>query len=86
MVGASFGLVFGLSHGLDDALRHLVLRAFVWGLRVAPRRFDILLYYAKDRRFMRKVGGGFVFIHRYILDYFADYYETHYMTKVEKSG
>jgi hypothetical protein len=48
------------------------------GERVAPRRFDRLLFHARDRRLMRQVGGGFVFIHRYVLDYFAALWDAEY--------
>jgi eukaryotic-like serine/threonine-protein kinase len=66
-----FGLPFGLFVGLGSVIKHIILRGLLWCKGVAPRRFDKFLYYAKDRRFMRQVGGGFIFIHRYILEYFA---------------
>jgi hypothetical protein len=35
-------------------------------LRLVP-----FLDYTADRIFLRKVGGGYIFIHRMLLDYFA---------------
>jgi hypothetical protein len=29
------------------------------------------LDYAAERIFLRKVGGGYIFIHRYLMEYFA---------------
>jgi len=31
---------------------------------------DILLDYAADRIFLQKVGGGYIFIHRMLMEYF----------------
>ena len=73
------GLIFLLSIVLNNILKHMILRCMLWRQEVAPRRFDRLLYHAKERRLMRQVGGGFVFIHRYFLDYFADYYRENYL-------
>jgi hypothetical protein len=33
--------------------------------------YDALLDYAADRIFLRKVGGGYIFIHRMLMEYFA---------------
>ena len=30
-----------------------------------------MLHYAADRIFLRKVGGGYIFIHRMLMEYFA---------------
>lgn len=65
------GLIFGLDLGLNDVIKHLYLRYLLWRTEVAPRRFDHFLYHARDLRLMRQVGGGFIFIHRYIQEYFA---------------
>jgi hypothetical protein len=32
---------------------------------------DALLDYATDRIFLRKVGGGYIFIHRMLMEYFV---------------
>jgi len=32
---------------------------------------DALFDYAADRIFLRKVGGGYIFIHRMLMEYFA---------------
>lgn len=29
------------------------------------------LDYAAERIFLRKIGGGYIFIHRYLMEYFA---------------
>jgi len=80
----AFGLFFGILFGLADFCKHITLRTFLWRQGDAPLRFDKFLYHAKDRRLMRQVGSGFVFIHRYFLDYFADYYERNYLNNASK--
>jgi hypothetical protein len=37
----------------------------------APWRYAAFLDYAAERILLRKVGGGYTFIHRYLRDYFA---------------
>jgi hypothetical protein len=63
-------IVAGLSGGLF-AIRHMVLRAVLWLIRDAPFRYPRFLEYATARLFLRKAGGGFIFMHRMLLDYFA---------------
>lgn len=36
------------------------------------------LDYATERIFLRKVGGGYIFIHRLLQDYFAELWEKEY--------
>jgi DNA replication protein DnaC len=70
------GVIFSFGMGFGDVTRHLSLRFLLWRVeKVAPRRFDHFLYHARDLRLMRQVGGGFIFIHRYIQEYFAAEWE-----------
>lgn len=70
-----------LLFGLSMVFNHIVLRVLLYREGSVPLRFDKLLYHARDRRLMRQVGGGFIFIHRYVLEYFAAYWEEHYLQK-----
>lgn len=63
-------LAGGLAGGLF-AVRHHVLRITLWATRVGPLRYVSFLNYACDRVFLRKVGGGYVFTHRMLMEYFA---------------
>lgn len=69
------GLLIGLWAGLSNVIKHLLLRRIASRAGLAPRRYDHLIAYLKDRRLMRQIGGGAVFIHRYFLEYFADEWE-----------
>jgi len=37
----------------------------------APWNYARFLDYAARRVFLRKVGGGYIFVHRLLMDYFA---------------
>ena len=58
--------------GGKASLQHLVLRRPLVRNRAAPWKYVEFLDEATDRLFLRKVGGGYVFVHRLLLDYFAD--------------
>jgi hypothetical protein len=72
--GLGAGLAMGMIYGGRACLQHLALRL---GLRYngfAPWRYVDFLDYAAERIFLRKVGGGYSFIHRLLQDYFAAFY------------
>jgi DNA polymerase III delta prime subunit len=64
-------LVGGLAGGFF-ALRHYVFRSMLWVTRAAPLRYVDFLNYASSRILLRRVGGGYVFTHRLLLEYFAE--------------
>ncbi len=65
------GLFFGVLHGGFAALQHYVLRFLLWRNGFAPLRYVRFLNYAASLLFLRKVGGGYIFVHRMVLEYFA---------------
>ncbi len=87
LVGISSGLKYGLQVGLAAGLligipcffegggskcvSHIVLRILLWISRSTPWNYPRFLDYAADRILLRKVGGGYIFIHRLLLEYFA---------------
>jgi hypothetical protein len=52
-------------------IRHSVLRLALWLRGSAPLNYVPFLDYAVERLFSRKVGGGYIFLHRMLLEYFA---------------
>jgi hypothetical protein len=58
--------------GGQASLQHLILRILLVQGRAASWKYVRFLDEATDRLFLRKVGGGYVFVHRLLLDYFAD--------------
>jgi DNA polymerase III delta prime subunit len=67
----SVGLIVGGLGGGFFALRHFVVRGILWALGKAPLNYVAFLDYASDRLLLRKVGGGYVFMHRMLLEHLA---------------
>jgi hypothetical protein len=65
------GLVFGWYRGLGAAFKHYALRLVLCFNGKIPRRFIPILNYCAKLILLKKVGGGYIFIHRMLLEYFA---------------
>ncbi|MCK6626497.1 MAG: hypothetical protein L6R45_15135 [Anaerolineae bacterium] len=52
-------------------INHLILRVLLAIKGYVPGNYAHFLDYAANLIFLRKVGGGYVFIHRLLLEYFA---------------
>jgi hypothetical protein len=64
-------LISGLLTGWLACIRHYILRWLLWRNGSIPRNYSGFLDYAAERILLRKAGGGYIFIHRLLLDYFA---------------
>ena len=51
--------------------KHFLFRLLLWASRAAPLNYVRFLDAAADRLFLRKVGGGYIFTHRLLMEYFA---------------
>lgn len=60
-----------LIYGGYACLSHLALRIILWLSGAMPWNYSRFLDYAAERLLLRKVGGGYVFIHRMVLEYLA---------------
>lgn len=65
------GIYFGLMHGGGAYVRHRRLRRLLVRNDLAPRDYVAFLNYAANRVLMQRVGGGYIFLHRLLLDYLA---------------
>jgi Staphylococcal nuclease homologue len=74
--GLGGGLVLGLIFGGKACLHHFALHLVLWHNDFAPLNYVRFLDYATSRVFLRKVGGGYVFVHRMLLEYFAALHQT----------
>src|SRR5436305_10660177 len=82
--GLNTGLSVGLVMGITGALlictligglavwRHYVIRLLLWRSRAFPGLASRFLEDATARCLLRRVGGGYSFAHRLLLDYMAD--------------
>jgi len=74
-IGVSYGLLstllIGLPNGGVACIQHGILRRLLRRTGSIPRHYTHFLNYAAERILLRKVGGGYIFIHRLLLEYFA---------------
>lgn len=72
IVSASIGFITGWQNsGGLTCLQHYSLRFLLWRNGNTPLNYVNFLDYAVDRIFLRRVGGGYIFIHRLPMEYFA---------------
>lgn len=67
----SLGGVTSLLSAGSVVLKHSTLRLIMWLYKLAPFKYAIFLSYCVDCILLQRVGGGYIFIHRSLLDYFA---------------
>ncbi|NEP12889.1 MAG: protein kinase [Symploca sp. SIO2C1] len=77
MIGAFVGLLFGLFCPAGIAcLQHLNLHLVLYFSGYIPWNYARFLNYATRLIFLQKVGGGYIFIHRLLLEHFAGQYSV----------
>ncbi|NTV68236.1 MAG: hypothetical protein HGB06_11310, partial [Chlorobaculum sp.] len=75
-LGLFVGLLAGMELGGYAVIQHYVLRLLLWREGFAPLRYVHFLDHAADLLFLRKVGGGYIFVHRMIMEHFAAMEDT----------
>jgi len=65
------GLTAGLAYGGLAAIQYSRLRAAFQQSGSIPDEYVHFLDYAAERSLLRKVGGGYTFMHALLLDYFS---------------
>ena len=70
ILGLLIGLVVGLLIGGAACIQHAVLYLLLVRNGQIPRHLGDFLDYAVERIFLQKVGGGYIFVHKMLLDYF----------------
>jgi hypothetical protein len=70
-LGLGVGLIGGLAYGGNAVIRHYTLRFLLSRVGCLPWNLVRFLDYCAERIFMRKVGGGYIFVHRTLMEYFA---------------
>jgi hypothetical protein len=69
--GLPAGLMMGSAFGGRAVIRHFTLRFIFYCNGRIPWNYARFLDYAAERIFLRKVGGGYIFVHRLLLEHFA---------------
>ena len=78
-VGPISGFVFGMSlggiilfgYGGGDVVKHVLLRLIFWRKDRITWNFSGFLDHTVNLLFMRRVGSGYIFVHRMLMEYFA---------------
>jgi hypothetical protein len=74
--GLGIGLIVGLTIGIIFAgqtlIKHYTLRYFLMKGGVLPGRLIAFLDHAVDLIFLRRVGGSYIFVHRLLMEHFAE--------------
>ncbi|MCI0555233.1 MAG: hypothetical protein L0287_30170 [Anaerolineae bacterium] len=70
--GLIFGLIGGLNAGYLDLIEHYSLRFVLTRNKSLPWRLVLFLGYAVDLIFLRRVGGSYIFVHRLLMEHFAE--------------
>jgi serine/threonine protein kinase len=76
IIGPLITLVGALRVGGMACIQHGVLRWLLWRDRVIAWNFAHFLDHAAARILLQKVGGGYMFVHRFVLEYFAELERT----------
>jgi len=75
-VGVGAGLLGGLGGGLhfggSAVIKHYALRLTLWLNDYTPFKFIKFLDHCARLILLKKVGGGYIFIHRMLLEFFAE--------------
>jgi hypothetical protein len=71
IIGSLFAIIGAQVIGAYPCLQHLLLRLCLWHSGLAPFHYIPFLDYAVGRIFLNRAGGGYMFIHRSLLEYFA---------------
>jgi hypothetical protein len=69
LIGALYGTLY---YGGVSCIQHFFLRFILWYKNHIPWNYARFLDYATERLFLQKVGGGYIFVHRMLLDHFAE--------------
>ena len=66
-----FTLMMILVGGGQACIQHFTIRLILYRNSYIPWDYARFLNYAKERIFLQKIGGGYIFVHRMLLEHFA---------------
>lgn len=65
------GVLSGLRYDGLAIIKHYTIRLILWKTGVFAGNMRDFLDYCVDRIFLRRVGGGYIFVHRLLQEHFA---------------
>ncbi len=75
VAGLAIGLLIGGVYGGLTLIQHLALRFIVARNNLLPWKLIPFLDHCTDLIFLRRVGGGYIFVHRLLMEHFAAMYK-----------
>ncbi len=73
--GLAYGLFWGCTvsivRGGGACIQHFSLRLILYCNGISPWNYKRFLDYATELIFLQKVGGGYIFVHRMLMEHFA---------------
>jgi energy-coupling factor transporter ATP-binding protein EcfA2 len=72
--GLSVGLIAGLVFGGEFLVKHYAFHSLLARNNLLPWRLVPFLDHCVDLIFLRRVGGGYIFVHRLLMEHFAEMY------------
>lgn len=82
--GCILGFVAGLLNGGMACIKHALLCRSLWRAGEIPRKYSHFLDYGAEHLVLHKVGGGYLFVHRLLLEYFASLHSPLFSHSKEK--
>ncbi len=80
-LGLTIGLIVALIFGGLAVIQHIMLRLMLYRSGSAPLNLAKFLDHSCDLIFMRRIGGGFIFVHRYLADHFSSLWKGQESTR-----
>ncbi|MDX2211966.1 MAG: NACHT domain-containing protein [Oculatellaceae cyanobacterium bins.114] len=71
LIGLFLGFLSWFFYGGDACLKHLILRLILYFEQLIPWNYARFLDFCCDRLFLQRVGGGYIFVHRLLMEHFA---------------
>ncbi len=71
LFGMTIGVILGMIYGGTTCIQHFSLRRILYRKGRIPWNYSRFLDYASERLLMKKVGGGYIFYHRMLMEHFA---------------
>ena len=66
-----FSILFAMAASGTPVIKHFSLRIILWVNGFIPWNYARFLDYATERILLQKVGGGYIFVHRMLMEHFA---------------
>ena len=74
--GSIAGFIFWVRYGGSSFIEHFSLRHILYRQGHIPWNYACFLDHASECRLMKKVGGGYIFYHRMLMEHFAQRHQV----------